>query len=81
MGHLHTCPLHIKLMPATSLSHILHSEETRDNIFDYIFHSQLNKLLLNFSDYLIWNFSQSVMIYHVRLSIVILHSFSRYYCK
>ena len=53
MGHLHTCPLHLKLMPTTSLSHILHNEETRDNTSDYIFHSQLKKLLLNFSDYLI----------------------------
>ena len=53
MGHLYTCPLHLKLMPTTSLSHILHTEETRDNTFDYIVHSQLKKLLLNFSDYLI----------------------------
>ena len=44
MGHLHTCPLHLKLMPATSLSHILHNEETRDNAPDYMFHSQLTKL-------------------------------------
>ena len=35
MGHLHTC---------TSLSHILHNEETRDNTFDYIFHSQLKNI-------------------------------------
>ena len=32
MGHLHTCPLHLKLMPATSLSHILHNEEMRQYI-------------------------------------------------
>ena len=51
---LHTCPQHLKLMPTTSLSHILHNEETRDNTFDYIFHSQLKTMLLNFSDYLIW---------------------------
>ena len=44
MGHLHTCPLHLKLMPTTSLSHILHNEETRGNTFDYSFHSQLKKL-------------------------------------
>ena len=44
MGHSHTCPLHIKLMPTTSLSHILHNEQTRDNTFDYIFHSQLKKI-------------------------------------
>ena len=53
MGHLQTCPLHLKLTLNTSLLHILHNEETRDNTFDYIFHSQLNKLLLNFSDCLI----------------------------
>ena len=53
MGHLHSCPLHQKLMSATSLSHILYNKETRDNTFDYILHSQLKKLLLNFSDYLI----------------------------
>ena len=40
MGHLHTCPLHLKWMPTTSLLHILHNEETRDNTFDYIFYSQ-----------------------------------------
>ena len=51
MGHLHTCPLHPEL-PAASLSHILHNEETRENTSDYIFHSQL-KLLLNLTDYLI----------------------------
>ena len=27
-----------------ALSHILHNEETRDNTFDYIFHSQLKKI-------------------------------------
>ena len=43
MGHLHTCPLPLKLMPTTSLSHTLHHEETRDNTFDYISHSQLKK--------------------------------------
>ena len=32
MGHLHTCPLHLKLMLTTSLPHILHNEETRDKI-------------------------------------------------
>ena len=36
MEHLHTCPLHLKLMPTTSLSHILHTEQTRHNAFDYI---------------------------------------------
>ena len=41
MGHLHTCPLHLKLMPTTSLLHILHNEETRDNTFDYIFDDKL----------------------------------------
>ena len=44
MGHLHICPLHFKLMPTTSLSHILHNEETRDNTFDYILHSQLKTI-------------------------------------
>ena len=44
MGHLHTCPLHLKLMPTTSLPHILHSQETRDNKFDYIFCSQLKQI-------------------------------------
>ena len=43
MGRLHTCPLHLKLMPTTSLSHILHNGETRDNTLDYIFDSQLKK--------------------------------------
>ena len=37
MGHLHTCLLHLKLMPTTSLLYILHNEETRDNTFGYIF--------------------------------------------
>ena len=81
MGHLRTCPLHLKLIPTTSLSHILHNEETRDNIFDYIFHSQLKKLLLNFSDYFIWIISQSVVICDVRLCIVINHSLSLYRCR
>ena len=80
MGHLHTCPLHLKLMPTTSLSHILHNEETRDNTFD-IFHSQLKTLLLNVSDYLIWNFSQSVVTCHVRFCIVINHSLSLHHCR
>ena len=31
MEQLHTCPLHLKLMPTTSLLHILHNEETRDD--------------------------------------------------
>ena len=44
MGHLHTCPLHFKLMPTTSLLHILHNEETRDNKFGYIFYSQQKKI-------------------------------------
>ena len=44
MEHLHTCPLHRRLMPSTSLSHILHNEETRDNTFDCIFHSKLFRL-------------------------------------
>ena len=43
MGHLHTCPLYLKWMPTTSLLHSLHNEETRDNTFDYIFHSQPKK--------------------------------------
>ena len=46
--HLHTCPLHLKLMPTTSLSHILHNEETRDNTFDYSFYSQLKKIAPTF---------------------------------
>ena len=52
MGHLHTCPLalhlklHLKLMPTTSLSHILHNEETRDNTFDYIFSLTTEKIAL-----------------------------------
>ena len=37
MGHLHICPLHLKLVSTTSLSHILHNAEARDNTFDYIF--------------------------------------------
>ena len=50
MGHLHTCPLHLKFISTTSLSHISDNEQTRDNTFDY---SQLKNMLLNFSDYLI----------------------------
>ena len=69
---------HLKLMPTTSLPHILHNEETRDHTFDYIFHSQLKKLLLNFSGYFI--VSQSVVICHVHLCIVINHSLSLYHC-
>ena len=81
MGHLQTCPLHLKSMPAPSLWHILHNEETRDNTFDYIFHSQLKKLLLNFSDYSIWNCFQLVVMHHVRLCIVVNHSLSLYHCR
>ena len=40
MGHLHTCPLHLKLMPATSLSHISYIMRKQENRFDYIFYSQ-----------------------------------------
>ena len=39
MGHLRACPMHLRLMPTTSLLHNLHNEETRDSTFDYIFHS------------------------------------------
>ena len=78
MGQLHTCPLQLKLMPTTSLSHTLHNEETRDNTFD-IFHSQLKTLLLNV--YLIWNFSKSVVTCHVHLCIVINHSLSLRQCR
>ena len=46
MRHLQTCPLHLRLMPTTSLSRILHNEEARDDTFDYIFHSQLKKIAL-----------------------------------
>ena len=81
MGHLHSCPLHLKLMPATSLSGTLHNEKTRDNTFDYIFHSQLKKLLQNLLDYLIGISpqTQSVVICHVRLCIAINHSLSLYH--
>ena len=81
MEHLYTCPLHLKLMPTRSLSHILHNEETRDKTSDYIFHSQLKKMLLNFSDYLIWNCSQSGEICHLHLCIIIKHSLSLYHCR
>ena len=74
MEHLHTCPLHLKLMPTALLSHILHNEETRNNTFDYIFHSQLKKLLLNFSDYFIWNCSQPGEICHLHLCVIIKQS-------
>ena len=50
MGHLHTCPLHLKFISTTSLSHMSDNEQTRDNTFDS---SQLKNMLLNFSDYLI----------------------------
>ena len=65
---LNWCQLH-------QLPCILHNEETRDNTVDYIFHSQLNKLLLNFSDYLIWNLSQLVVICHVHLCILLITLF------
>ena len=88
MGHLQTCPLHLKLMPTTSLSHILFNEETRDNTFDYIFHSQLEKMLLSIWNYLIWNCSQLVVISHIHLCTIINHSLSivnhslsLYYCR
>ena len=48
MGHLHTRPLHLKLMATTSLSHTLHNKETRDNTFDDIFQLQLKKMLQTF---------------------------------
>ena len=37
-------PVHLKVMPTTSLSQILHSKETRHNEFDYIFYSQLKQI-------------------------------------
>jgi len=74
MGRLRACPMHLRLMPTTSLLHNLHNEETRDNTFDYIFHSNWKKLLPTFSDYLIWN-------YHVHLCIVINHAFSLYHWR
>ena len=79
IGHLHTCPLHFKLMPTTSLSPILHYEERIDNTFEKI--TTETKLLLNFSDYLIRIFSQSVVTCHVRLCIVINHSLSLCQCR
>ena len=81
MGRLHACPLHLKLMPTASLLHILHNKEATDNTFDYIFHSQPKTLLLNVSDYLIWNCSQLVVTCHVHLCIVINHSLSLYHCR
>ena len=63
-------------MPTTSLSHILHNQETRDNTVYYIFHSQLKKMLLNFSDYLISNCSLLVVTCHAHLFIIINHSLS-----
>ena len=81
MGHLHTCPLHPKSMLTTSLSHILHNEEKRDNTFDYIFHSQLKKIapkLLRLFDLnsfpvgcdlsrpLMHRYSPSLSLYHCR---------------
>ena len=51
----------------------------QENKFDYIFHSQLTYLLLNLTDYLIWNMSQSVVTCHVHLCIVINHSL--YHCR
>ena len=32
----HTCPLYFKLMPTTTLSHILHHEERIENAFEKI---------------------------------------------
>ena len=81
MGHLHTCPLHLKLMPTASLSHISLNEETRNNTFDYIFYSQLKTMLLNLSDYLIRFFSQLFVTCHVHLCNVINHSLSLYHCR
>jgi len=76
MGHLHACPLHLHRY---HISYIIKKQET----IHLTTISTLNrqKLLLNFSDYLIWKLSQSVVICHVRLCIVINHSLSRYHCR
>ena len=65
MGHLqlHTWPLHLKLMPATSLSYIMRKQETI-HLTVGIFHLQLKKLLLN------WLFDLNVMhTYHSKLQL------------
>ena len=66
---LNWCQLH-----QYHISFIMRKQET---IHLTSFHSQLKKLLLNFSDYFIWNLSQS----HVRLCIIINHSLSLYQCR
>ena len=50
-GHSHAYPLHFKLMPTTSLSHILHNVETRDHLTTFSTQNW-KKVLLDFSDYL-----------------------------
>ena len=54
-GHLHTCPLHLKLMSTTSLSYILHNKEIRDDTLDYIFHSQQKRIALKIFRLLIFD--------------------------
>ena len=80
-GHSHAYPLHFKLMPTTSLSHILHYVETTDHTFDYIFHSKLKKSVPKLFRLFIGFFSQSVVTCHVCLCIVVNHSLSLYYCR
>ena len=74
MGHLHTCPLNLKLMPTTSLnslSHILHNGQTKDNTFEYIFHSQLKKQIPK----LFRLFDQKVFLLGWDLSCLLMHHY------
>ena len=80
MEQLHTCPLHLKLMPTTSLLHILHNEETRDDT-TFFAHSWKKIAPKRFRLFDLKFVSQSVVIYHVHLRIVISHSFSLYHCR
>ena len=84
MGHLHTCPLHLKLIIWCQLHHyhisyVMRKQETI-HLTTFSTHNW-KEILLNLSDYLTWNISQSVVICHVCLCIIINHSLSLYHCR
>ena len=61
------------------ISYIIRKQEII-NLATFSTHNR-KKLLPNFSDYLNWNFPQSVVIWHVHLCITINHSLSLYHCR
>ena len=80
MGHLHTCPLHLKLMPIIITYLIMRKQETIHlSILTTFSTHNWTKLLQNCADYLIRIFPQPVVICHACLCIVINHSL--YYCR